>query len=151
MIYRSFGRPTVPSTWTTIQGGRPSKKIGRIPGKILTEPPKQRLLIRHCFVLSAEWLMRNLRDGLIFSLSPSLSPYGHIATSKRTSVQVAPFSLVYRVEKVVPIEVMVSSVRLNKYYRTYKVEVLEERRHNVKSKWLFIKNKSANPIIVRCL
>lgn len=37
---------------------------------IVKEVGRQKSLIRPCFVFSAGWSTRNLKDGMIFSLSP---------------------------------------------------------------------------------
>lgn len=62
-------------------------------------------------------------------------------TSKRTSTQATPFSLIYGTEAVVPVEIDVLSARLalaskvlDPERRAYDVEVLEERRQKAEKK-----------------
>lgn len=63
-------------------------------------------------------------------------------TSKRTLMQVTPFSLVYGAEAIVPVEILVSSARLalastinDSRERIHDVEAIEERRSKAEQRW----------------
>lgn len=69
-------------------------------------------------------------------------------TSKRTSTQATPFSLVYGVEAVVLVEIAVPSMRLvltskvlDLEGRAYNIEALEERRQKAEEKWQTYQNQ----------
>lgn len=63
-------------------------------------------------------------------------------TSKRTSTQATPFSLVYRAEAVFPVEILEPSARLvlaskinDSRERIHDVEAIDERRSKAEQKW----------------
>lgn len=71
---------------------------------------------------------------------------------KRTSTHASPFSLVYEPEMMIFIVAMAASSRfvlVSKISDTRDcindIEVLEEKRRNMKNKWLIIKDRLARP------